>query len=77
MSDHGSLLIRGASWLDTATGESTRADLKIADGVLQPADGDADHTVDASGLTAMFGLWDCHAHSGGMMYDPVAAGYFE
>ncbi len=24
MSDHGSLLIRGASWLDTATGEASR-----------------------------------------------------
>lgn len=77
MSDHGSLAIRGASWLDTATGETARVDLKISNGVLQPADGDADRTVDASGLTAMFGLWDCHAHSGGMMYDPVAAGYFE
>lgn len=25
----------------------------------------------------MFGLWDCHAHAGGLMYDPDATGYFE
>lgn len=34
-------------------------------------------TIDVSGLTAMFGLWDCHAHPGGLMYDPDATGYFE
>jgi imidazolonepropionase-like amidohydrolase len=28
-------------------------------------------------MTAMFGLWDCHAHAGGMMYDPDASGFFE
>ena len=25
----------------------------------------------------MYGLWDCHAHVGGLMYDPDAHGYFE
>ncbi|MCY4621301.1 MAG: amidohydrolase family protein [bacterium] len=25
----------------------------------------------------MYGLWDCHAHVGGLMYDPDAQGYFE
>lgn len=40
-------------------------------------DGREAKTVDASGMTAMFGLWDCHAHAGGMMYDPDASGFFE
>ena len=30
-----------------------------------------------SGLLIMFGLWDVHAHPGGLMYDPPASGYFE
>ena len=25
----------------------------------------------------LFGLWDCHAHPGGLMYDPSGQGYFE
>jgi imidazolonepropionase-like amidohydrolase len=25
----------------------------------------------------MFGLWDCHAHPGSLMYDPMGDGYFE
>lgn len=33
--------------------------------------------MDAAGLTAMFGLWDCHAHAGGAMYDPGGSGFFE
>ena len=52
-------------------------DLLIENGVFQAEDGRPADTVDGSGLTAMFGLWDCHAHAGGLMYDPDAAGYFE
>ena len=52
-------------------------DLLIENGVFQTEDGRPADTVDGSGLTAMFGLWDCHAHAGGLMYDPDAAGYFE
>ena len=69
--------IRGASWLDTATGESHGRDLLVQDGVIRMDDGRPARTVDGSGLTAMFGLWDCHAHAGGLMYDPDARGYFE
>ncbi|MCY4621778.1 MAG: amidohydrolase family protein [bacterium] len=69
--------IHGASWLDTATGETVVGDLLVEDGVIQKEDGRRARAVDGSGLTAMFGLWDCHAHAGGLMYDPDATGYFE
>lgn len=69
--------ITGASWLDVATGEYSQRDLLIGAGNILHDDGrDATH-IDASGLTAMFGLWDCHAHAGGLMYDPDARGFFE
>lgn len=71
------LRIEGASWLDTATGELRAGSLLIEDGVFRADDGRPARTVDGSGLTAMFGLWDCHAHAGGLMYDPDATGYFE
>ena len=72
------LLIRGAAVLDVATGESVVRDVGVADGVVVPADAVGDPVlVDAGGLTLMFGLWDCHAHPGGLMYDPSAQGYFE
>ena len=38
-------------------------DLLIENGVFQAEDGRPADTVDGSGLTAMFGLWDCHAHA--------------
>ena len=69
--------IRGASWLDTSTGETVVRDLLVADGVIRKEDGRRAAAIDGSGLTAMFGLWDCHAHAGGLMYDPDATGYFE
>lgn len=68
--------LRGASWLDVATGETGRRDVVLADGLVVDDTTDAVE-IDASGLTAMFGLWDCHAHPGGLMYDPDATGYFE
>ena len=78
MSSAGSpLRIRGASWLDVATGDSSPRDLLVAGGVIQIDDGREAVTVDASGLTAMFGLWDCHAHPGGLMYDNAGVGFFE
>jgi imidazolonepropionase-like amidohydrolase len=71
-------LIRGADLLDVATGETVRADLGIADGLVRAPDDVADGEVfDGSGLTILFGLWDCHAHPGSLMYDPAAQGYFE
>lgn len=69
--------IRGASWLDVETGEHGPRDLLMGGGSLLHDDGRDAAVIDASGLTAMFGLWDCHAHAGGMMYDPGARGFFE
>ena len=78
MSSAGSpLRIRGSVWLDVATGDSSPCDLLVAGGVIQADDGRQAVTVDASGLTAMFGLWDCHAHPGGLMYDNAGVGFFE
>jgi imidazolonepropionase-like amidohydrolase len=71
------LWLRGASWLDVATGETSRRDVAIADGLITAEPGDAPREIDAGGATIMFGLWDCHTHPGGMMYDPDALGYFE
>ena len=73
-----SVNIRGLSWLDTSSGEYSKRDILVRGGVIAEPSGDAaDLTIDGSGLTAMFGLWDCHTHVGGLMYDPSAQGYFE
>lgn len=73
-----SVSIRGLNWLDTSSGEYSKRDIFVRGGVIaEPSCDAADLTIDASGLTAMFGLWDCHAHVGGLMYDPDAQGYFE
>ncbi|WP_420612070.1 amidohydrolase family protein [Candidatus Spongiisocius sp.] len=70
--------IQGVSWLDTSSGEHSERNILVRGGVLaDPSSESADLTIDASGLTGMFGLWDCHAHVGGLMYDPDAQGYFE
>jgi imidazolonepropionase-like amidohydrolase len=72
------LLFRGASVLDVATGEAAAGDIAVADGVIVDPGRVLDaRVVDASGLTMLFGLWDCHAHPGGLMYDPTGQGYFE
>ena len=72
------LVIRGGRVVDTATGESDRADLGVRDGVVTPVEalGDA-VTVDADGRYVLFGLNDVHSHPGGLMYDPCGHGYFE
>lgn len=78
MSAAGPLRIRGASWLDVATGESSPPDdLLVDDGVIERDDGRTAVTVDATGLCAMYGLWDCHSHPGGLMYDNAGVGFFE
>lgn len=74
----GEWIIRGAEVLDVGTGESARRDLGVAGGLIVPVQDVSDAAeVDASGLTVLFGLWDCHAHPGGLMYDPSGQGYFE
>jgi imidazolonepropionase-like amidohydrolase len=78
MATAASYLLAGGQVLDVATGETTRRDLAVVNGAVAEAAGHKDmERVDAGGLTVMFGLWDVHAHPGGMMYDPRAAGYFE
>ncbi len=71
------LRIRGARWLDTSTGDTAPVDISIAEGVVAAETDPEAATFDATGMTAMFGLWDCHAHAGGKMYDPDASGFFE
>jgi imidazolonepropionase-like amidohydrolase len=71
-------IIKGAEVLDVATGEVARRDLAVSAGeIAEPGDLSGAAEVDASGLTVLFGLWDCHAHPGSLMYDPSAQGYFE
>jgi imidazolonepropionase-like amidohydrolase len=72
------MLLAGGLVLDVGTGELLRRDIAISGSqiVESPADDDPVR-VDVGGLTIMFGLWDVHAHPGGLMYDPPAAGYFE
>lgn len=65
--------LRGARWLDVTTGETSQRDLTLAEGVIVDHASDAVE-LDVSGLTALFGLWDCHAHPGGLMYDPEPPG---
>ncbi|MBM3678843.1 MAG: hypothetical protein FJW96_13340, partial [Actinobacteria bacterium] len=74
----GEILLQGGSVLDVGTGETERRDLGVRDGVVvPPADLSAPQVVEADGLTVCFGLWDCHAHPGSLMYDPSAKGYFD
>ncbi len=71
-------LIQGALVLDVSSGKTTRQDLGVADGFVCPTDEvDDGARIDAGGLTALFGLWDCHAHPGSLMHDPTGRGYFE
>jgi len=70
--------LAGGHVLDVGTGELQRRDLAIAGGqVVASAKSSDEDRVELDGLTIMFGLWDVHAHPGGLMYDPPAAGYFE
>jgi imidazolonepropionase-like amidohydrolase len=79
MSSDRPAIVRGVRWLDTATGEiSPVRDLLVVDGHLSGREIPDDAVeVDGGGRTATFGLWDCHAHIGGLMYDADARGYFE
>jgi imidazolonepropionase-like amidohydrolase len=74
----GEILLRGGSVLDVGTGESRRCDLGLRDGIVVPTDSLTDPGIlDVDGLTVCFGLWDCHAHPGSLMYDPAAKSYFD
>jgi imidazolonepropionase-like amidohydrolase len=70
-------VLAGGSVLDVGTGELRRRDVAISGGrVVDQSEKDAER-IDVGGRVIMFGLWDVHAHPGGLMYDPPAAGYFE
>jgi imidazolonepropionase-like amidohydrolase len=72
------LLVRGSQVLDVATGECSRRDFGVREGVIcLPEEAVEPVEVNAGGLTVLFGMWDCHAHPGSLMYDPAAEGYFE
>jgi imidazolonepropionase-like amidohydrolase len=71
-------LFKGAQFLDTKTGELQVEEIAVSDGHFVEKSTLKEPTiVDATGLTAMFGLWDCHSHPGSLMYDPQNEGYFE
>jgi len=71
-------LIKGAEFLDVSSGETKMVELAIRNGLMADPNSIVNpKIIDASGLHVMFGLWDCHAHPGGLMYDPSAQGYFE
>jgi imidazolonepropionase-like amidohydrolase len=71
-------LFKGGSFLDTKTGEMLTGDIAVKDGLIVEASSlTTASIIDASGLTVMFGLWDCHSHPGSLMYDPKNEGYFE
>jgi imidazolonepropionase-like amidohydrolase len=71
-------VVRGAQVLDVSNGEQSRRDFGVQAGFVCCPESLVDPIeVDASGLIALFGMWDCHAHPGSLMYDPSAEGYFE
>jgi imidazolonepropionase-like amidohydrolase len=71
------MVLAGGSVLDVGTGELSRRDIAISGGKVVDGPDKGAERIDVSGLVIMFGLWDVHAHPGGLMYDPPAAGYFE
>lgn len=77
MNEAASIRIRGARWLDVANGDTQERDLTVRDGRIVVDDGGPEVEIDGQGMTAMFGLWDCHAHPGGLMYDIDGTGWFE
>lgn len=71
-------IFKGANFLDTKNGEFKNSDLAVSDGrFVEKALLKSPEIIDATNLTAMFGLWDCHSHPGSLMYDPQNEGYFE
>lgn len=71
-------VLRGGRVLDVGTGETRQQDVAVANGLVVAADNASGaEVIDVDGLTICFGLWDCHAHPGSLMYDPGARGYFD
>jgi imidazolonepropionase-like amidohydrolase len=71
-------LFKGGAFLDTNNGELSSGEIAVSDGCfVESSHLTSPVIIDASGLTVMFGLWDCHSHPGSLMYDPKNEGYFE
>jgi len=71
-------LLKNCQTLDTTTGELTLSDLGIKGGlVVSPAALESHEVIEIDRRIVTFGLWDCHAHPGSLMYDPKNEGYFQ
>lgn len=62
------LRLRGARWLETATGTRRPAEVLIDGGRIVEDDGRPAVEHDLTGCTLMYGLWDCHVHPGEAFY---------
>lgn len=70
--------LRNCQVLDTKTGELRRTELGIKDGiVVELSILSNPKVIDLENRVVTFGLWDCHAHPGSLMYDPKNEGYFQ
>jgi imidazolonepropionase-like amidohydrolase len=71
-------LFKGADFLDTNNGQVVPLEMAVSNGrFVEKSHLKNPEIVDATGMTAIFGLWDCHSHPGSLMYDPKNEGYFE
>lgn len=71
-------LLKNCQTLDTKTGELVLADLAIKEGlVVALSDLQSPEMIEMDRRVVTFGLWDCHAHPGSLMYDPKNEGYFQ
>ena len=71
-------ILKNGSILDTKTGATHKGDLAIKNGmIVEPSLLQDGQVIDLEGRVVSFGLWDCHAHPGSLMYDPKNEGYFQ
>jgi imidazolonepropionase-like amidohydrolase len=70
--------LRNCQVLDTKTGDLHETDLGVRDGTIVSLSLlQTPRVIDIEGRIVSFGLWDCHAHPGSLMYDPKNEGYFQ
>jgi imidazolonepropionase-like amidohydrolase len=71
-------LLKNCSVLDTKSGTLKKSDVAIKNGVIVETSLLQDaQIIDLEDRILTFGLWDCHAHPGSLMYDPKNEGYFQ
>jgi imidazolonepropionase-like amidohydrolase len=71
-------LLKNGSILDTKSGMSQKGDVAIKNGtIVGPSLLQDPEVIDLEGRIVSFGLWDCHAHPGSLMYDSKNEGYFQ